>query len=117
MLQTAIEHFTTRGVDTSLEDIAKDAGVGPGTLYRHFPTREDLLATALHDSQAGLVARKVDLEAMDDPVVALSEWLSELRRHLHAFKGLADPVLSAVKEQTAPLTLTCQSMEAITGGF
>ncbi|MEU6200901.1 TetR/AcrR family transcriptional regulator, partial [Streptomyces sp. NPDC047061] len=40
-----------------------------------------------------------------------------MRQYGGSLQGLADPVLSAVKEQTAPLTLTCQSMEAITGGF
>ena len=43
VLEVAKQEFTRVGANASLEDIAKKAGVGPGTLYRHFPTREDLL--------------------------------------------------------------------------
>ena len=43
ILEVAKEAFTRSGAKTSLDDIAKQAGVGPGTLYRHFPTREELL--------------------------------------------------------------------------
>ncbi|MGY1967166.1 TetR/AcrR family transcriptional regulator, partial [Nocardia gipuzkoensis] len=47
LLETAQRHFLRHGVGTSLEAVAKEAGVGPGTLYRHFPTREALLAAVL----------------------------------------------------------------------
>ncbi|WP_439145725.1 TetR/AcrR family transcriptional regulator [Streptomyces canus] len=47
LLETAQRHFLQHGVGTSLEAVAKEAGVGPGTLYRHFPTREALLAAVL----------------------------------------------------------------------
>ena len=43
ILEVAKQAFTKSGANASLDDIAKQAGVGPGTLYRHFPTREDLL--------------------------------------------------------------------------
>src|SRR6478736_2078473 len=43
ILEVAKEAFTRSGANTSLDDIARDAGVGPGTLYRHFPAREELL--------------------------------------------------------------------------
>ena len=43
ILEVAKEAFTRSGANTSLDDIARDAGVGPGTLYRHFPTRQELL--------------------------------------------------------------------------
>src|SRR5580692_10594283 len=43
ILEVAKEAFTRAGANASLDDIAKQAGVGPGTLYRHFPTREELL--------------------------------------------------------------------------
>ncbi len=43
ILEVAKQEFTRVGANAGLEDIAKKAGVGPGTLYRHFPTREELL--------------------------------------------------------------------------
>src|SRR5690606_35014182 len=54
VLKIAMQHFASRGVNASLEEIAKAAGVGAGTLYRHFPSREALLAAALQDRQAEL---------------------------------------------------------------
>ncbi|MET9681003.1 TetR/AcrR family transcriptional regulator [Streptomyces coeruleorubidus] len=47
LLETAQRHFLQHGVGTFLEAVAKEAGVGPGTLYRYFPTREALLAAVL----------------------------------------------------------------------
>ena len=49
VVQAARRAFVDRGVEAPLEDIAKSAGVGPGTLYRHFPTRSDLIAAAVED--------------------------------------------------------------------
>src|SRR6202030_83829 len=46
ILEAAKGAFTRSGANTSLDDIARDAGVGPGTLYRHFPAREELLEAA-----------------------------------------------------------------------
>ena len=46
ILEVAKQVFTRRGADASMDKIAKRAKIGPGTLYRHFPTRDDLLATA-----------------------------------------------------------------------
>ena len=43
ILEVAKKAFSRHGANTSLDDIAKEVGVGPGTLYRHFPTREELL--------------------------------------------------------------------------
>ncbi len=46
ILKAAMQHFASHGIGASLEEIAKAAGVGAGTLYRHFPSREALLAAA-----------------------------------------------------------------------
>ncbi|MGX5210314.1 TetR/AcrR family transcriptional regulator [Streptomyces violaceus] len=57
-LKEAQRHFLKEGVGASLEAVAKEAGVGPATLYRHFPTREALLAAVLQTRSEELVARR-----------------------------------------------------------
>jgi AcrR family transcriptional regulator len=117
VLQTALRHFDLHGVTASLEEIARDAGVGPGTLYRHFPSREALLAATLQDRQADLLATANDVRDTPDADAALAKWLQALQDYLRTFNGLTAPVLAAVKEQASPLSLSCDTLVAITGEF
>lgn len=117
ILRIAMQHFASRGIGASLEDIAKDAGVGPGTLYRHFPSREALLAAALRDRQAALLARAEEARRIADPDVALRGWLGALQDYLRTFNGLPEPVLQAIKEQASPLAVSCRNLVSITGEF
>ncbi len=64
-----------RGADIVLEDIARDAGVGIGTLYRHFPTRQDLLEATFLDEARELTDRAAQLAASSSPFDALVTWL------------------------------------------
>src|SRR5688572_15017033 len=57
ILRVAIEQFAVHGISASLEDIARVSGVGPGTLYRHFPTREALIAAVLEERRSELLSR------------------------------------------------------------
>ena len=117
ILGAAIRHFSAHGVGASLEEIAREAGVGAGTLYRHFPSREALLAAVLRDRQAELVRASRAAQAIADPDAALGRWLEALQDHLRSFDGLPAPVLAAVREQASPLALSCDSLLAITGEF
>lgn len=117
ILRVAMRHFAAHGIGASLEDIARAAGVGAGTLYRHFPSREALLAATLEDRQAALLARAEEAERMADPDAALREWLGALQDYLRTFNGLPAPVLAAIKEQASPLAVSCQSLISMTGRF
>jgi AcrR family transcriptional regulator len=75
ILEVAKEEFTRSGADTSLDEIAKQAGVGPGTLYRHFPTREQLLVAVYRTEMEKLVAAEQKLAASMPPIEALRAWL------------------------------------------
>ena len=75
LLETATACFAERGVETSLDDIAKAAGVGIGTLYRHFPTREDLVLAVYGAQIDALDERSRELATSDDPGEALREWM------------------------------------------
>lgn len=75
ILKVAKEEFTRSGANASLEDIAKKAGVGPGTLYRHFPTREDLLVAVYRSEMELLAAAARKFADTLSPVEALRSWL------------------------------------------
>ena len=75
ILEEAKEEFTRSGADASLEEIAKKAGVGPGTLYRHFPTREELLVAVYRSEMEKLAAAERTLADTLPPVEALRAWL------------------------------------------
>ena len=110
LLETAQRHFRQYGVGTSLEAVAKDAGVGPGTLYRHFPTREALLAAVLQTRSEELVARRADIERLGDAGEALEQWLRAMEEYFSAFSGLPDPLMAAARAQDPgnPLTIPCE---------
>ncbi|MGN6636125.1 MAG: TetR/AcrR family transcriptional regulator [Oryzihumus sp.] len=75
LLDAATKQFAERGVETSLDDVAKAAGVGIGTLYRHFPTREDLVLAVYGAQIDALDARSRELATSEDPGEALREWM------------------------------------------
>jgi AcrR family transcriptional regulator len=75
ILEAAKLEFTRSGANASLEEIAKQAGVGPGTLYRHFPTREDLLVTVYRSEMEKLATMARTLADSMSPVEALRAWL------------------------------------------
>lgn len=75
ILEVAKQEFTRVGANASLEEIAKKAGVGPGTLYRHFPTREELLVAVYRSEMEKLAAAEQTLADSKSPVEALRAWL------------------------------------------
>jgi AcrR family transcriptional regulator len=75
ILEVAKEAFTRFGADASLDDIAKQAGVGPGTLYRHFPAREELLQAVYRSELEKLAAAEQKFALTMPPIEALRAWL------------------------------------------
>src|SRR4029077_7337745 len=75
ILEVAKKAFTRSGANASLDDIARKAGVGPGTLYRHFPTREELLQAVYRSEVEKLAAAERTLADSMSPVEALQAWL------------------------------------------
>jgi AcrR family transcriptional regulator len=75
ILEVAKEAFARSGANTSLDDIAKQAEVGAGTLYRHFPTRDALLEAVYRAEVEKLAAAERELSGKLPPVEALREWM------------------------------------------
>jgi AcrR family transcriptional regulator len=77
IVATAKVLFAEHGADVPLDDIAKSAGVGAGTLYRHFPTREKLIEAVYRDEIEQLAQRAFELHDELPPWEALQAWLEE----------------------------------------
>ena len=95
LLDAALAVFAEHGADdASLEEIARRAGVGIGTLYRHFPTRQALLEAVYRDQVDGMRAKADELLESDSPSEALAEWL----RALSAFSSTKRSLTTALLE-------------------
>jgi AcrR family transcriptional regulator len=75
ILEVAKAAFARSGANTSLDDVARQAGVGAGTLYRHFPTRDALLEAVYHTEVAKLAAAERELSEKLPPVESLRAWM------------------------------------------
>ncbi|MEU7720823.1 TetR/AcrR family transcriptional regulator [Streptomyces tibetensis] len=107
LLAVAAEAFAEHGESASLDDIAKRAGVGSGTLYRHFPTRQALLEAAYLERVEAIAARADELAAELPPGEALAEWLYELGAGLIRMRGLRSLLGPAVAATGSPVGTAC----------
>jgi AcrR family transcriptional regulator len=85
--------------DTSLNAIDKKAGVGPGTLYRHFPTREDLILTLYHREVEQLAGTVDELLLTQPPVDAFRIWSLRLAEYVRIKHGLGDALNTAAAQE------------------
>lgn len=106
--------FAAQGTGASLEDIARRANVGIGTLYRHFPNRQALLSAVFEDAVADLLTRaEVHLEAAQ-PCTALVAWLRDIITHAGEYRGLSQALMTVsytatpgLEEDTSELARCC----------
>ena len=114
LIVAAREAFAVHGPTASLDDIARSAGVGAGTLYRHFPTRLALLEAVYRDNVRRLCADGERLAATEPPAQALLDWLRGFVTVISQKRGLA----AALTEEgrTSELFAQCHSMINATGG-
>ena len=103
ILDAARRTFEVEGVMASLDGIAVLAGVGNATLYRNFPTRDDLLAAVIQSSFEDALAYGQGLSAALDPGPALAEWLVGLAWRLHIWHDLPYCLASAHADPSASL--------------
>jgi AcrR family transcriptional regulator len=110
LLGVAADAFAAHGAEASLEDIARQAGVGIGTLYRHFPTRAALLEASYLARMQALCDQAEDLLGSDsDPHAALVTWLRAFAEHNVRSRGLKDVLAAAMQEEGSSLS-TCKTM-------
>ncbi|MZD03907.1 TetR family transcriptional regulator [Streptomyces sp. SID5785] len=98
ILQVAHE-VLAESPNASLNSIAKRAGVGPGTLYRHFPTREALILDVYRHDIGRLVESVPGLLAAHEPLDALRRWFTDLTGYVRIKHGLGDALNSAAAQE------------------
>ncbi|MDQ6850999.1 MAG: TetR/AcrR family transcriptional regulator [Actinomycetota bacterium] len=112
LLAAASEAYGEKGVDASLEDIARRAGVGIGTLYRHFPTR-DALNEAVYRREVEALCDGVDRRLeMHEPVDALSSWMREFAVYVAKKRGMAMALKSALGPDSELFTESHRRIQA-----
>jgi AcrR family transcriptional regulator len=114
LLETAKAVFAEKGSAASLDEIARIAGVGAGTLYRHFPTRDALVAAVYRNETEQLVAAARRLAETHPPVMALREWLLLFVDYMATKHGMHE-VLNSIVGGTSDLysASTAQMKQAI----
>jgi AcrR family transcriptional regulator len=111
LLEAAAHIFSTEGAQASLEAVARRAGVGIGTLYRHFPTREALFEAVYRHEVDHLDTLAGQLSIKGDPVDALRTWLHANVRLVAAKKGMVEALQLATHGSTE---LKAYSFERLT---
>jgi AcrR family transcriptional regulator len=95
ILEIAKDAFTRSGANTSLDDVAKQAGIGAGTLYRHFPTRDALLEAVYRTEVEKLAAAERKFAEAMPPIEALQAWMLLFVDYIAA-KQIVAPALNTL---------------------
>lgn len=110
LVQAGHHVFTAHGVDAPFDDVARRAGVGRGTLYRHFPSREHLFAVLIDDQLCHLECLAHELITEPDSGAAVKQWLEAYDRASHSYRGLSRHLADGLKDETSPVAAACSPM-------
>ena len=115
LIEVAREVFREQGYDASLDEVAKRAGVGAGTLYRHFPSREVLL-DAIMQSWVDRVNESADkvLAHEGPPRDLLLSWFEAYVALISLHKGGPAKITQAMGDETSPIVTKCRVLKAAT---
>ncbi|ADB35997.1 transcriptional regulator, TetR family [Kribbella flavida DSM 17836] len=114
LLSTAVQVFSECGPDAPLDAIAKHAGVGIGTLYRHFPTREALVEAAYRNELAVVCAAAGELLATMPPADATRAWMDRFLDYMTRKIGMADALRAVIATGADPYA---HSFELLVGAI
>lgn len=104
LLEVAVRAFSRDGPDVTLDAIAKEAGVGIGTLYRHFPTREALIDAAYRSELARLCDSATDLLRDLPPDVAMRAWMDRFADYMTTKRGMGDALRALIASGGDPFS-------------
>jgi AcrR family transcriptional regulator len=107
LLDAATRVFGERGANAPLDEIARRAGVGSGTLYRHFSSRDALLAALAHHAFTKLEREAAALRGADRPRDALITWLRSLIEYTATTRGLASALVACQDDASSALQPPC----------
>ena len=110
LLEIAVRAFSQDGPDVTLESIAAEAGVGIGTLYRNFPTRQALIEAAYRSELARLCAGVPELLRTMPPDIALRTWMYRFINYLATKRGMADALRTVIASGGNPYAQSRDSL-------
>ncbi len=117
LIEVGREAFARYGVDAPMDDIARQAAVGAGTLYRHFPTREALLLAVYRSDIETIAERARILGAELPPWEALAAWLSEQLDYISHRQGVGAAIKKMLVSETETLDYCRDTMRAAAGSL
>lgn len=112
LFEVGREVIAEQGADASMREVARRAGVGIGTLYRHFPSREALLEALLRESFDQLTVKAGELATSELAGDALVTWLREMVALTHDHRGVIASMTAAIAAPDSALHASCVSMRA-----
>ncbi|WP_328285845.1 TetR/AcrR family transcriptional regulator [Streptomyces sp. A1-5] len=115
ILEAAVRAFSDRGADVPIDAIAKAAGVGSATLYRHFPTREALIEAAYRNELARVCDSAAELLADNPPDEAMRLWMDRFIDYLATKQGMADALRAAVASGADPFAESLDKLSTAIG--
>jgi AcrR family transcriptional regulator len=115
VLAAAQQAFADEGVSVPLDEIARRAGVGPGTVYRHFPTKESLFEAVVLDSIDRLTEQARERLAVEDPGGAFFEYFDLVAGQALLNKALCDALESSGDRTAAPTSEQRAEFRALFG--
>jgi AcrR family transcriptional regulator len=117
VLEAAKRVFSAGGPDASLEAVARDAGVGIGTLYRHFPTREALFEAVYRREVQQLADLAEQLKEQADPVEGLRRWMRSNVKFVATKKGMLQALALAVDKNSELFAYSSDRLTRAVGGL
>jgi AcrR family transcriptional regulator len=110
LLEVARAAFSAGGPEASLEAVARTAGVGIGTLYRHFPTREALFEAVYRSEVEQLADLAERLKKKERPIEALREWMHSIGKFVATKKGVSTALALATAKDSAPASYSADRL-------
>ena len=117
VLEAAKAVFSAGGAEASLEAVAREAGVGIGTLYRHFPTREALFAAVYRREVQQLADLAEQLKQEAKPIDALRQWMRSIVKFVATKKGMSAALTLAVDKNSKLFSSSADRLARTVGGL
>jgi AcrR family transcriptional regulator len=117
VLEAAKAVFSAGGAEASLEAVAQEAGVGIGTLYRHFPTREALFEAVYRREVQQLADLAEQLKQQAPPVDALRQWMRSIVKFVATKKGMSAALALAVDKDSKLVSSSADRLARAVGGL
>ncbi len=112
IISVARQAFMEQGATASLREIARRAGVGMGTFYRHFSTREALLEVLLRESFDSLAQQAENLKNSSNPQDALLTWVQDVITFTYENRGIISIMVEAIEDLDSELHESCHALRS-----